>query len=47
LIFGGRAFISIAPVLWNSLDQSLRQMDTLDKFRKGLKTELFRRHFMK
>ncbi|XP_064638331.1 uncharacterized protein LOC135494344 [Lineus longissimus] len=43
--FGGRAFSSAAALAWNSLGQGLRQEDTLNKFRKALKTELFRKHF--
>ncbi len=40
-VTGSRAFSVCAPVLWNSLPLSLRNLDTVDSFRKNLKTFLF------
>ena len=41
---GDRAFCSAAPRLWNSLPDHLRA--TLDSFKTGLKTFLFRKAFL-
>jgi len=38
---GARAFRSIAPNLWNELQDSLRQAPTLVMFKRSLKTHLF------
>ena len=43
--FGGRAFSTCAPKLWNNLTPSLRQETDFHSFRKNLKTHLFREHF--
>ena len=43
--FGGRAFSTCAPRLWNNLSPSLRQETDFNCFRKNLKTYLFREHF--
>ena len=43
--YGERAFSRAAPQLWNSLPVALRQSPTLDKFRKDIKTHLFKRAF--
>ncbi len=40
--FGGRSFSSVAPRLWNSLPQHLRDTDSLLYFKRNLKTFLFR-----
>ena len=39
---GARSFESVAPALWNSLPQSLRECGSRDSFRRQLKTHLFR-----
>ena len=39
--YGDRAFYSAAPVLWNALPVRIRSCDTLDSFKKTLKTHLF------
>src|SRR4029434_2900685 len=43
---GDRAFCSGAPCLWNSLPDHLRATQTLDSFKTGLKTFLFRKAFL-
>ena len=40
-LFGDRAFAKVAPELWNSLPQSLRDITSLDQFKIRLKTFLF------
>jgi len=42
---GDRAFCSVAPTLWNALPVHLRVPQTVDSFKKGLKTHLFRKAF--
>ena len=42
---GQRAFSYIGPVTWNSLPLSIRDSDTLSKFKSSLKTHLFRSAF--
>ena len=39
--FGDRAFAHAGPQLWNSLPTHIRETETLDKFKKKLKTFLF------
>src|SRR4029434_4060684 len=41
-----RAFCSAAPRLWNSLPDHLRATQTLDSFKAGLKSFLFRKAFL-
>jgi len=41
-VFGGRRFSVVAPRVWNSLPQELRNCETLGTFKKHLKTHLFR-----
>ena len=43
-MFGDRAFQNIAPDLWNSLPQYLREIDNLDSFKTQLKTHLVLLH---
>ena len=43
--YGDRAFSVMAPRLWNKLPLGLRMCDSLDTFKKDLKTFLFRRCF--
>ncbi len=43
--FGGIAFKRAAPDLWNSILSSLRKSKTVDIFKSGLKTLLFKRAF--
>ena len=40
--YGKRAFYSSSPELWNSLPVDLRLCDSLDTFKKTLKTHLFK-----
>ena len=40
--YGDRAFYACAPKLWNSLPSNLRFCNSLDVFKKTLKTHLFR-----
>lgn len=40
--YGDQAFCSSAPRLWNSLPADLRFCDSLDTFKKSLKTHLFK-----
>ena len=42
---GERSFQFVAPSLWNSLPSSLKTAETVDIFKKGLKTLLFRKAF--
>ena len=39
--FGDRSFSAAAPALWNSLPENLKQLPTLDAFKRNLKTHLF------
>jgi len=39
--FGGRAFCTAAPTLWNSIPQDIRDLSTLHEFKTHLKTYLF------
>ena len=43
--FGSRAFSVVAPTLWNSLPQDIRQAPTLDNFKSLLKRHLFLQAF--
>jgi len=43
--FGGRSFKCYVPALWNSLPQSLCEVDSVETFKKNLKTFLFKKHF--
>ena len=45
--FGQRSFSFIAPFLWNSLPETLRNVLTLSKFKSHLKTFLFAQAFQK
>ena len=40
--FGGRSFVTVAPRLWNKLPHHLRSITTLQAFKTGLKTFLFK-----
>lgn len=42
---GDRAFQAVAPRLWNALPEPLRAPQTLEVFKKGLKTFLFQKAF--
>ena len=44
-MYGDRAFSAIAPRLWNELPQSLREDNNLSKFKKCLKTYLFKKAY--
>ena len=43
--FGDRAFSICGPVLWNRLPKCMKEINSLDKFKKELKTHLFREAF--
>ena len=43
--YGRRAFSVVAPLLWNSLPQHIRDAGSLDIFKRRLKTALFIRAF--
>ena len=43
---GDRAFCSAAPELWNALPAHLRAPQSVDSFKKGLKTFLFNKAFL-
>nr|XP_054596020.1 uncharacterized protein LOC129163078 [Nothobranchius furzeri] len=43
---GDRSFAAVAPRLWNSLPLSLRSVDSVDSFKKQLKTHLFKLAFV-
>ena len=45
LHFGSRSFHTAAPTVWNSLPFTLRSSQTLNTFRKHLKTHLFQSAF--
>ena len=40
--YGERRFDKAAPTLWNSLPLSLRNVNSLDVFKRELKTHFFR-----
>ena len=40
--FGERSFALAGPRLWNALPRELRQLESVDTFKKQLKTHLFR-----
>ena len=40
--YGRRAFSVVAPLLWNSLRQHIRNAESLDIFKRQLKTVLFK-----
>ena len=42
---GGRAFSVCAPTMWNSLPEDLRKCSSINGFKSGLKTFLFREAF--
>ena len=43
--FGDRAFSICGPVLWNRLPKCMKEINSLDKFKKELKTYLFKEAF--
>ena len=43
--YGWRDFRIFAPFLWNDLPVFIRQTESIDNFKKRLKTSLFVRHF--
>ena len=45
--YGDRRFSIAGPKLWNSIPASLRNADSLNSFKKHLKTYLFHRAFFK
>jgi len=42
---GDRAFKAVAPRLWNALPTSLRCLDSVETFKKQLKTLIFKQAF--
>jgi len=44
--YGRRAFFGAAPFLWNSLPQHFRDAESLDIFKRQLKTVIFKRTFL-
>ena len=45
--FGDRAFSVAGPKLWNNLLLALRKVNSMDTFKRGLKTYLSKRFFFK
>ena len=45
LHFGSRSFYIAAPTVWNSLPSTLRSSQTLNTFRRHVKTHLFQSAF--
>ena len=43
--FGDRAFCAYAPRLWNELPDNIKAADSVQNFKKQLKTLLFRKEF--
>ena len=43
--YGDRAYSVCAPILWNSLPEHLRLSESLNNFKRDLKTYLFRQAF--
>ena len=43
--FGHRAFCAYAPRLWNELPDNIKASDSVQNFKKQLKTLLFRKEF--
>jgi len=43
--YGSHAFSVCAPRLWNSLPLEIRKCDSIDTFKRKLKTHLFRRSY--
>ena len=42
ITYGDRSFAAIAPKLWNQLPLAIRQSDSVDSFKRSMKTYLFR-----
>ena len=42
---GDRAFSAVAPTLWNCLPLAIKNAESVDVFKRLLKTHLFRNHF--
>ena len=42
---GDRAFVSAAPKLWNDLPRSIRNEQSLESFKRSIKTYLFKKAF--
>ena len=45
--YGRRAFSNCAPVLWNNLPVEIRSIESLNVFKKRLKTLLFKQAYSK
>ena len=43
---GDRAFAVVAPTLWNALPLALKNVETVEGFKRLLKTHLFQIHFV-
>ena len=44
--FGDRSFRYYGPKLWNTLPKSIREINTISKFKCGLKTHFFKVHYV-
>ena len=42
ITYGDRSFAAIAPKLWNQQPLAIRQSDSVDSFKRAMKTYLFR-----
>ena len=45
ITYGDRAFSVAAPKLWNELPLDLRSLDSINLFKKNLKTDLFKKAY--
>ena len=41
ITYGDRSFVAIAPKLWNQLPLAIRQSDSVDSYKRAMKTYLF------
>ena len=42
ITYGDKSFAAVAPKLWNQLPLAIRQSDSVDSFKRPMKTYLFR-----
>ena len=45
ITFGKRSFSYFGPHIWNNLSNDLRKLDSIDSFKRNLKTHLFNKYF--
>ena len=43
--YGSRIFSQYAPIMWNGLPGTIRQIDELDSFKRAIKTHLFKSYY--